>query len=185
MQLEYRRKIFHILLGIALSIIIFNVRKIYLVSIITGILCAGVLIRLLLLKGFEFKILAKFFINFGRPYEVGMGAMNFFVGVLLSLILPFPREYAAISVLILGISDGLATIAGIASKYRIWNKKTFHGTTAFFISTYLILSIYMNSMISSLLISIGLTILELFSPVDDNLLIPVAGTMLISFMKLI
>jgi len=185
MQVEYNRKIFHIILGIVISVLIFNMRKTYLIIGLTAILSAGILIRLLLLKGFEFKLLSKFLINFGRPFEVGMGAMNYLLGILLSLIFPFPREYAAITVLILGISDGLATLVGINSKYKIYKKKSFHGTTTFFVSSYIILIIGLNSIMLALGVSIVLTILELFSPIDDNLLIPISGTMLISFIKLI
>ena len=43
----------------------------------------------------------------------------------------------------------------------------------------------MNSIMSALGVSLVLTALELFSPIDDNLLIPTAGTLLISFVKLI
>jgi len=139
----------------------------------------------LILKGFKFRLIESFLLIFGRPMEVGMGAMNYFIGILLSLIFPFPREYSAISVLVLGISDGLATIIGIGSRYRIYKSKTFSGTIAFFASSYIILIIGMNSIISSLGVSIALTFLELFSPIDDNLLIPTAGTLLISFVKLI
>jgi phytol kinase len=168
-----------------MSILIFNIRKIYLVTFLTGIICIGVFIRLLILKGFKFKIIGSFLFTFGRPMEVGMGAMNFFIGTLLSLIFPFPRAYSAISVLILGLSDGLATIVGVGSKYKIYKKKSFAGTITFFTSSYLILMIGLNSIMSALGISIVLTLLELFSPIDDNLLIPVAGTLLISFVKLI
>lgn len=173
------------ILGIFMSILIFNVRKIYLVTFLTGIVCIGIFIRLLILKGFKFKLIETFLLTFGRPMEVGMGAMNYFIGILLSLIFPFPREYSAISVLILGISDGLATILGIGSKYKIYKKKTFSGTITFFTTSYLILIIGMNSIMSALGVSIVLTLLELFSPIDDNLIIPSVGTLLISFVKLI
>ncbi|MFA5303357.1 MAG: hypothetical protein WC393_02365 [Candidatus Nanoarchaeia archaeon] len=185
MQFEYKRKIFHMLLGITMSFMIFNIRKIYLVTFLTGIICIGIIIRLLILKGFRFRLIESFLLTFGRPMEVGMGAMNYFIGMLLSLIFPFPREYSAISVLILGVSDGLATIIGINSKYKIYKNKTFSGTIAFFTTSYLILIIGMNSIMSSLGVSLVLTALELFSPIDDNLLIPTAGTLLISFVKLI
>jgi dolichol kinase len=185
MYLENNRKIFHIILGVVLSILIFYIRKVYLVSVFTFFICAGAIIRLFLLKGKKIPIIERFLSVFGRYMEFGLGAMNFFIGVLLSLIFPFPREFSAISVLILGVSDGLATIVGINSKYKIYKNKTLNGTLAFFTTSYIILIIGMNSIISSLGVAIVLTLLELFSPIDDNLLIPIGGTMLISLVKLI
>lgn len=165
--------------------LISNLRKIYLVTFITGIICIGIFIRFLILKGFNFKLIESFLLNFGRPMEIGMGAMYYLLGILLSLIFPFPREYSAISILILGISDGLATIVGINSKYKIYKNKTFSGTMTFFTTSYIILILGLNSIMAALGISIILTLLELFSPIDDNLLIPTAGTLLISFVRLI
>ena len=71
-NLEYKRKIFHIILGITLSFIIWNYRKLYVLPILTLIIMIGVVIRFLLIKGFEFKLIGKFLQKFGRPLEVGL-----------------------------------------------------------------------------------------------------------------
>jgi dolichol kinase len=127
-------------------------------------------IRFYLLKGFKFKPFEPFIERFGRPMEVGLGAMNFFIGALITILF-FSREYAAISVIVLGVSDGFATIMGFSSKHKLYETKTFEGTTAFFVSSFLI--IYLTTtLFQALLISIILALIELIAPVDDNVLIP-------------
>jgi dolichol kinase len=185
MYSEYKRKLFHIALGIIMCILIFNVRKLILIPLLTFIILIGVLIRFFVLKGFEFKIIAKFLENLGRPYEVGMGAMYYFIGILISLIFPFPREFSAISVLILGISDGLATVIGLNSKYKIYKSKTFGGTLTFFTTSFLIVLLSTQSILSAIIVPALLTVLELFSPIDDNLLIPFVGTLSLSLINLL
>lgn len=178
-KLEYKRKTFHIFLGITLSFIIWNFRKLYVLPILTLIIMIGVVIRFLLLKGFKFKLIGSFLDNFGRPLEVGMGALYFFIGSWASVVLFFPRESAAIAILILGISDGLATIVGINCKKKIYKNKSLGGSLTFLISSFIILYLFINP-IDAIIIAIILSIFELFSPIDDNLILSIIGTLLIS-----
>ena len=110
--------------------------------------------------------------------EVGMGAMNFFMGSLVAIFF-FSREYAGISIIILGVSDGIATIMGLKSKHKIYESKTFEGTIGFFTTCFLILFLT-TTPFQAILISIILSVIELISPVDDNLLIPPACALLLS-----
>ncbi len=180
---EYRRKIFHIVLGTIMGLLILYVRKRFITAVLTGIISAGVLMRLFLLKGYRFKPIEFFIERYGRPKEIGSGAMNFLIGILISLIFPFPRLFSAAGAFILGISDGLATIAGINSKHKIYNKKSFEGTSAFFVSSFVIIYLITKSMFQTTLSSILLTLLELISPIDDNLMIPIATTLILSLLN--
>jgi dolichol kinase len=167
------------ILGIIMGLFILYFRKRYVLAVITGLLSAGLVIRLLLLKGYSFKPVEYFLNKFERPMEVGRGAMNFFIGTLIALLFPFPREYTAISVIVLGVSDGIATIMGLGSNHKIYANKSFEGTSAFFTSSFLL--IYLNTtLFQAIFVSIILTILELFAPVDDNLIIPPACSLLLS-----
>ncbi|MBN1924181.1 MAG: hypothetical protein JW791_05510 [Nanoarchaeota archaeon] len=179
MKREYQRKIFHMVLGITIGLLILYIRKRYLVFIVTGTLCTGLVIRLLLLKGYSFKLIENFLNRFGRPMEVGMGAMNFFIGVLIAILFPFPREYASTSVIVLGVSDGLSTMMGLGSKNKVYANKTFEGSAAFLISSFIIIY-FSTTLFQAVLVSITLTVIELLSPVDDNLLIPPVGALLLS-----
>lgn len=145
-------------------------RKRYLIAFITGILCGGLVARLLLMKGCNIRILQKFLDKYDRPLEFGLGAMNFFIGALITVLF-FSREYAAISMIVLGISDGVATIMGYSSTHKLYAKKTFEGTSAFFGTSFIIILVG-TSLFQAVLVSILLTIVELIAPADDNLLIP-------------
>jgi len=175
---EYPRKIFHMTLGILMGLLILYFRKRYLLAFITGIICGGLIIRLFLLKGYRFELFDAFLRKFGRPMEIGMGAMNFFIGAFIAVLF-FPREYAALGVIVLGVSDGLSTLMGMNSKNKVYMNKTFEGTTAFFISSFLIIYVK-TSLFQAVLVSILLSLIELFAPVDDNLLIPPSCALLLS-----
>lgn len=170
MKQEYKRKIFHMVLGVVMGLLFLYFRKRYLVAFITGILCGGLVARLLLLKGVKLKILEPFIDKFGRPLEFGLGAMNFFIGALITVLF-FSREYAAIGVIVLGVSDGFATIMGYTSKHKVYMTKTFEGTMAFFVSSFIII-LAGTTLFQALFVSIILSLVELIAPVDDNLLIP-------------
>jgi len=82
-------------------------------------------------------------------------------------------------VIVLGVSDGLSTLMGMNSKNKVYMNKTFEGTTAFFISSFLIIYVK-TSLFQAVLVSILLSLIELFAPVDDNLLIPPSCALLLS-----
>lgn len=170
MNKYYGRKTLHMLLGIVLGLLIIYLRKRYVIAGLTGLICGGILIRLFLLKGFKFPLIEQFLTWFGRPKEVGIGAMYYFIGALIAILF-FDRYYAGISVILLGVSDGLSAIIGVNSKHKIYHEKSFEGTMAFFVSSFLILY-YNTSLFQAITISIILSLVELFSPVDDNIVIP-------------
>lgn len=176
---EYKRKLFHMILGICVGLFILYVRKRYVIAIITAILCVGIVIRLFLLRGYKLELVERFLRKFGRPMKIGMGAMNFFIGTLVALLFYFPREYTAIGVIVLGVSDGLSTIIGMGSSHKVYGSKSFEGTTAFFVSSFLIIYLF-TTLFQALLVSIVLSLIELFTPVDDNIVIPPICALLLS-----
>lgn len=179
MSNEYLRKLFHIGTGLVLGSIIYFLRKRYSVFLITFGVCVGMFIRLLILEGYKIGIINKFLKLFGRYLEYGLGALLFFMGSLIT-VLVFDSKIAGIGVFVLGISDGLATIVGLNSKIKIYNKKTFGGSLTFLISTIIVLLFFEINIVNALMISLIVNLLELFSPVDDNLVIPFFTTFLIS-----
>ncbi|VVB74154.1 Uncharacterised protein [Candidatus Tiddalikarchaeum anstoanum] len=181
MSHNYGRKIFHLILGVILGLLIIYVRKRYIIAVLTGLISAGVLIRLFLLKGFKFGVVEHFLRWFGRPNEIGMGAMFFFIGALISILF-FQREYAGVGVLVLGISDGLSAIFGMGSVHKLYNNKSFEGTIAFFISSFIII-LFFDTLFQAVATSLLLSLIELFSPVDDNIIIPPSCALIISLLR--
>jgi dolichol kinase len=80
----------------------------------------------------------------------------------------------------LAVLDGVATIAGIRfGRTRISNGKSVEGTVAGIIVTFLVLLLFI-SIPGALIVAVIAGIIEMFSPVDDNLVIPVSICLLLT-----
>jgi len=117
-----------------------------------------------------------FFISITRSNESKKltGASYVFLSSLL-IIFFFSENIAAISLFIMIISDTIAAIFGrIYGTIKIRNK-TLEGSLAFFISSSIIIlfSIDINLYLAFMSILIA-TLTELYSPIDDNLSVPVS-----------
>ena len=68
----------------------------------------------------------------------------------------------------------MTTIAGLSlGRHRIYNGKSWEGTTAGIVVTTIVLLAFM-SLTGAVAVAVLAGIIELVSPVDDNLVIPVA-----------
>ena len=178
---EIKRKVWHALWGIALA---FAVLKTY--PFVIQILLIGLLLLLMTLKtahkhGYHLWLVDDIMEELIRKDRSIDGAIYFILGSLIVSLL-FSQKIAAVSILILGISDSLATIVGVHSSHRIYKKKTIEGSLAFFISSFLIVSVSFNFM-SALIVGLASTLIELFGEIDDNLLVPPTSALLLAFTK--
>jgi len=123
--------------------------------------------------------------NFDRPGKfTAKGAIIFFVGTLIVILL-FAPFFAALSILVLSISDSLATIAGYyVGKHVLYKKKTIEGTLVFFASTLVILVLFIITPMKALVIALLVSATELLTPkyLDDNLTIPFVTGLLLSLL---
>ena len=72
------------------------------------------------------------------------GAFWFYMGIGLAFLL-FPIKAASVAGAILAVSDSLSTLIGIRfGKHRLIGKKTYEGTSAFFISALLVCLVFFN-----------------------------------------
>ena len=119
-------------------------------------------------KHFETEVL-----KFERRGEFPLlGAITFFIGVLLSLLF-FPEEIAIPAIAVLALADSASTLIGKEigeHKLPINRKKSWEGSITFFIVTGIILTFFTNPF-KALLIAVLVTFVEMI-PVDDNLTIP-------------
>jgi len=90
-----------------------------------------------------------------------------------------PFQVFKLLILILGIADPLAEISGKTLKgKRLYRGKTFTGTLAFFLSSFLLALWYFKAFsLTILLFCVFLSLIELFSE-RDNFWIPLAGSLL-------
>jgi dolichol kinase len=119
--------------------------------------------------------------------------LPFIIGVFLT-ILSFPKAIALASILVLSFCDPLAAIFGILfSKHKNKAGKSFEGSLAFFISSFLVIFLffhftstdinYISLLIVTFVFSILITFVErLPSRLDDNLIIPIASGFILWFL---
>ena len=86
----------------------------------------------------------------------------------------------------MSISDSFAALVGIKyGKTKIYGKKSLEGSFSFFISTIIILYMFMNNLspFEYIYISLLITIVELFSfhRINDNLTIPVFAALALNY----
>jgi len=129
-----------------------------------------------------------FFLQFTRDNEKNKltGASYLFLGALIVALI-FEKKIVVVGLLVTSISDSMAAIIGIVfGKTRLFNK-TLEGSTAFFISTFTILTIFKFNLVAALLISLISTITELFSSTkyNDNILIPISTCSVIYMLSML
>ncbi len=187
-NLEVRRKIFHIFLGVVLVILIYygivNALILFLLLIIGGLIS-------LISKFTDIPVISWLLKTFERPEQLkrfpGKGMISFFIGVLLVVKL-FPMDIALASILILSFGDSVSHIYGtlVGKKGLPWNKKkTIEGTIYGTITATLASSIIINPLYALIasISAMGFESIEIKTGeelTDDNILIPlIAGTVLL------
>ena len=131
------------------------------------------------------KKIVSYFILYGivtRPQEHYKlsGASWVFIGAGITTMF-FNENVAVIAILIMSLSDSAAALIGIKFGKTQFFNKSLEGSLAFFITTYIILFIFLSATpLNILFISVATTTIELFSQpkLNDNLAIPI-GTALI------
>jgi dolichol kinase len=109
----------------------------------------------------------------------GKGALFYAVSALACVIL-FPVPVVVPALVSLAVLDGVTAIAGSRfGRTRIYNGKSAEGTGAGIVVTFLVLLLFMG-VFGALVVAVIAGIIELFSPVDDNLAIPVSVCILLT-----
>jgi dolichol kinase len=185
MEIEIRRKVVHSLGVFSILLIqIFgktNAAVIMLFATIGGFLIAEYrknrekykLIKIKPLDEFEEKIESEFKTMERRNALPFKGAIEFGVGCFLATIL-FDEKVAIACIAVLALSDSVSTLIGYyfgKHKLPVNSKKTWEGSTAFFVTSFFILSLFTNYYYAALLAVIAAAA-EMFPYADDNISIP-------------
>jgi dolichol kinase len=110
------------------------------------------------------------------------GAITFFVGALITIAL-FPEGFAVAAIAVLAIGDSVSTLIGTEfGKHKLFfnRKKSWEGSLAFFIVSLLILMFFVDPL-KALIYSLIVTGVEGLPKIDDNLTIPIAVGLLLTF----
>ena len=114
------------------------------------------------------------------------GASYYLLGCLIVVYFFEDINLIMASLLVMSISDSVAALIGVKyGKTKIYGNKSLEGSFSFFLSTLIILYIFMPSFSSFeyVTISILITLVELFSfyRINDNLTIPVFSAILLKY----
>tara|TARA_B100002051_G_scaffold162282_1_gene153253 strand:- start:3195 stop:3824 length:630 start_codon:yes stop_codon:yes gene_type:complete len=135
------------------------------------------------------KIYLYFFSKITRNIEKDnntlTGASYYLLGCSIVFLLFDNNNLIVASLLIMTISDSFAAIVGIKyGRTKIYNNSSLEGSFAFFISTLIILNIFIPTLnvINIIIIAVLVTTVELVSShnINDNLTIPISSAILIS-----
>lgn len=180
---EFLRKIVHLFVGIWISLIILLVEKELTIKLFSLAIIVGLIWSETLIRGFHIPLISSIIDRLERQEVIpGKGALFFVVSALICTIF-FPSRVAFIAILVLSILDSTATIVGKRfGRMRIYNKKSIEGALSGSLITATVLLIFLPIPLS-ILISVFAGFVELISPIDDNLLIPVVVCMLLYFFQ--
>ncbi|MDD1679124.1 MAG: hypothetical protein LUO93_08095 [Methanomicrobiales archaeon] len=172
---EYLRQSIHLIFGLAIAgLMLFLERDILLVGFSLAVFI-GFIISDAVARGYRIFFISPMLDLVDRRDALpGKGALFFMLSALISLIL-FPLPTAFLSVLALSLVDGAATIAGKAwGRTRIVRGKTLEGSVAGALISFMAF-LFFIPLGQAALLALFVSAVELLSPVDDNLVIPVAA----------
>ncbi len=183
LMLEIRRKFLHIFLGIIFfCLLIFFPKNIVLLFIL--VILFGGLISAYLYTKYDLPILKWVSTTLDRPSKFPFrGGIMFLIGCF-AAVLFFSSFYAALSILILSVGDGIAAIVGhYLGKHKIVKNKTLEGTTAFFVTTFIVLIFFLPTF-KAFFVALIVALIELTTPqyIDDNIAIPLVSGVLLSIL---
>ena len=171
---EYLRKVSHLIVGLCIAGIIWFLPKEISIPGIAISLLVGLGLIDLSIKKYYLPGITELLVLMERDGEFpGKGAFFFVLSALVVTIV-FPVPVAAISVGVLALLDSVSAIAGIRfGKHRIWNGKSLEGFLAGFLVGAVFLLLFISP-VFAILLSLFAGIIELVSPIDDNLVLPIS-----------
>jgi phytol kinase len=170
---EFFRKLVHIIFGLGIAALVqFTPKSIALPLLMTGTF-AGFILTDALVRGYRVPLLSNLIDMLEREnVRPGKGALYFALSSLFCLMI-FEKEVVVPAIVALALLDGVATIVGIYyGKHPIVRGKTAEGTGSGILLTFVALLPLLpppEAAVSSVVAGL----VELLSPVDDNLTIPV------------
>ena len=169
---ELFRKVAHIFFGLGIAVFIYLAGKEIAIAVLSITIFVGLILSDTISRGHHIPFISDVVETLERKDELpGRGALFFVISTLVCLIL-FNLSIVIPAVVTLAVLDGVATIAGIKfGRTRIWNRKSLEGTISGFCAAVLVLLIFIPPF-TAIIVALTGALVELFSPFDDNLLIP-------------
>jgi len=175
------RQLIHLCFGLGIAFLVLRLDHGTAVAILAGGLLAGVILVDIILRGYTVPLLSPL-VRYGDRCDPlpGRGAFFFAASALACTVL-FPVPVVVPALAALAVLDSVTTLAGLRfGSHRIYNGKTWEGSLAGIAVTVPVLLLFLNPA-GALAAAVTAGIIELLSPVDDNLLIPLGVSLLLTF----
>jgi phytol kinase len=182
MMQELFRKLVHLLFGLSIAGMVLVIGQASSMAVLAGGLFIGVVMVDLILRGRRVPVFSAL-VEFGDRGDClpGRGALYFAVSALVCVVL-FPVTVSVPALVTLAVLDSVATIVGLRfGRTRIDNGKSWEGSIAGIAITVIALLPFLT-LPGSVIVSVIAGAIELVSPVDDNLVIPVAVCVLLALL---
>lgn len=170
---EIVRQLIHLCFGLGIAaLVLFFDHTLVIAVLATGLLVGLVLVDLIL-RGHRIPIISPL-VQYGDRCDPLPGKGAFFFGVsTLACTILFPVSIVVPALVALAVLDSVTTIVGIRfGRHRIHNGKSWEGTLSGIAVTVIFL-LPLLSLPGALSAAVVAGLIELFSPVDDNLALPV------------
>ena len=177
---ELTRKLIHLVFGLGITGMLVVLDSATATAILAGGLFFGIILVDLILRGYRLPVFSALVKYVDRcDHLPGKGALYFAISALACVIL-FSKPVVIPALVSLAVLDGIATIAGTRfGRNRIYNGKSLEGTIAAIIVTFLVL-LQVMPVPGALVVAVSAGIIEMFSPVDDYLVISISICILLT-----
>lgn len=182
---EIVRQAIHLCFGVGIAAFVCFVDHAIVIAVLAGGLLIGVVLVDLILRGYHVPVISPL-VQYGDRCDPlpGKGAFFFAVSALACIIL-FPVFVVVPALVALSVLDSVSTLAGTRfGRHRIHNGKSWEGTLSGIAVTVLALLPFLT-LPGAFIAAIVTGIIELFSPVDDNLVIPVGVCILLTLVPVL
>jgi dolichol kinase len=177
---EFYRKSVHMLFGLGIAALIFATRKEVSLAVLMLGTFIGILFTDAILRGYHIPFISRLVDSLERRDALpGRGALTFAVSSLFCVIF-FEKAVVVPAIIALAVLDGTATIVGYYyGRIKVINGKTLEGSLAGMAVCFTALLPFLPLPEAVLAVLVA-GIVELISPLDDNLLIPVSVCILLT-----
>lgn len=179
---ERARQVTHIVFGVGIATFIQIAGKDRALPVLFASLLLGLVLSGAIAKGYRVPLISTLVHELERPGVFpGKGAILFLFSSTFCLFF-FPAEVVVPAILTLAVLDGVSSLAGQQfGRHRIWNGKSWEGTIAGIMVTAAVLC-FMIPPPQALAVSLFAGLIELVTPVDDNLVIPPVVCLLLTLL---
>jgi len=182
---EIYRQGIHLMYGLVGAAVILYADRQLALYFLVAVLFAGFIVLEIFIRGYSPPVLSPVMDELDRRGSIpAKGGIAFVVSGLFCFVF-FPPEYAAVGLVALGVHDSVSTLVGIRfGRIRIFKKKTLAGALSGIAATAIVLLLLLAPL-PAIIVAVTAGIVEMFSPIDDNLTIPVAVCLLLTGMALL